>query len=61
MMIKMMGKILCFLFGHKTDRLNTFKDRPLMQVIDPDQNKVMTVDACFRCGTVHVTVKEYQK
>ena len=56
----MIGKILCLLFGHKIDRLEYFKDRPMIRAIDPKEKKVMLVDACLRCGTVHARLEEFK-
>lgn len=54
----MLGKIICFFFGHRIDRLPAFKDRPIFQVIDPNIKKKMVVDACLRCGTVTNNVEK---
>ena len=54
------GKITCFFLGHKIDRLECFKDRPIFQAIDPNEKKVLLIDVCLRCGTVHARIEEYQ-
>jgi hypothetical protein len=56
----MLGKIICFFFGHKTYRLKAFNNSPMIQAIDPKEGKVLKADACLRCGVVHVRVEEYQ-
>jgi len=55
----MLNKILCFFLGHKTGRLNHFKDSSLIQVIDDKEGLIMKVEYCPRCGAVHGSLKPW--
>lgn len=56
----MFKKLICFFLGHKIDRLKAFKDKPLIRAIDPNENEVLLIDVCLRCGVVHGRKEKYK-